>query len=62
MVTALVLQGNETGVDLGARFVPIEFKEGKLTKKQLLELVTQVGLAWVAERAELLPYQVFLVF
>ena len=56
----------------GARFVLIEFKEGKLpegppesvklTKKQLLELATRVGLALEAERAHLLPYQVFLVF
>jgi 2-polyprenyl-3-methyl-5-hydroxy-6-metoxy-1,4-benzoquinol methylase len=56
----------------GARLVLIEFKEGKLsegpsesvelTKRQLLELVTQAGLALEAERAELLPYQVFLVF
>ena len=56
----------------GARFVLIEFKEGKLpegppeaakiTRKQLLELVTQAGLALEAEKADLLPYQVFLVF
>jgi ubiquinone/menaquinone biosynthesis C-methylase UbiE len=56
----------------GARFVLIEFKEGKLpegppeaakiTGKQLLELVTQAGLALESERGDLLPYQVFLVF
>jgi len=56
----------------GARFVLIEFKEGKLpegppesvklTKKQLLELVSQAGLQLEAEKADLLPYQVFLVF
>jgi hypothetical protein len=56
----------------GARFVLIEFKEGKLPegppesakipRKQLVELVTQAGLALEAEKADLLPYQVFLVF
>jgi SAM-dependent methyltransferase len=56
----------------GARFVLIEFKEGKLPegppesvkipRKQLVELVTRAGLALEAERADLLPYQVFLVF
>ncbi len=56
----------------GARFVLIEFREGKLPegppesakipKKQLLELVSQAGLALEAEKADLLPYQVFLVF
>ena len=56
----------------GARFVLIEFKEGKLpegppesvklTKKQLLELMSQAGLALEAEKTDVLPYQVFLVF
>jgi len=56
----------------GARFVLIEFKEGKLPegppeavkipKKQLVEMVSQAGLRFDSERPELLPYQVFLVF
>src|ERR1035437_4568526 len=56
----------------GARFVLIEFKEGKLPegppeavkipRKQLIELVSQAGLALEAEKADLLPYQLFLVF
>jgi len=56
----------------GARFVLIEFKEGKLPegppepvkipKKQLVEMVSQAGLAFESERMELLPYQVFLTF
>jgi SAM-dependent methyltransferase len=56
----------------GARFVLIEFKEGKLPegppegakipRKQLIELVSQAGLPLEAEKADLLPYQVFLVF
>ena len=57
---------------LGARFVLIEFKEGKLPegppeavkipRKQLIELVSQAGLSLEAEKADLLPYQLFLVF
>jgi ubiquinone/menaquinone biosynthesis C-methylase UbiE len=56
----------------GARFVLVEFKEGKLPegppeavkipRKQLIELVNQAGLTLEAEKADLLPYQVFLVF
>ena len=56
----------------GARFVLIEFKEGKLpegppesvklSRKQLLELMGQAGLVVEAEKADVLPYQVFLVF
>ena len=56
----------------GARFVLVEFKEGKLpegppeavkiSRQQLIELVTQAGLPLESERPELLPYQVFLVF
>ena len=56
----------------GARFVLVEFKEGKLPegppeavkipRKQLIELVSQAGLPLEAEKADLLPYQVFLVF
>jgi len=56
----------------GARFVLIEFKEGKLAegppeaaripRKQLVELVSQAGLPFESEKTDLLPYQVFLVF
>ncbi len=56
----------------GARFVLIEFKEGKLPegppesakipRKRLVELVTQAGLQYESDHPELLPYQVFLVF
>jgi ubiquinone/menaquinone biosynthesis C-methylase UbiE len=56
----------------GARLVLIEFKEGhlpegppesaKITRAQMLELMTKAGLTLVSERAELLPYQTFLVF
>jgi len=56
----------------GARLVLIEFKEGKLpegppeavklTKRQLLELVGQAGLALESEKSDVVPYQVFLVF
>ncbi|MGE5359802.1 MAG: class I SAM-dependent methyltransferase [Bacteroidota bacterium] len=56
----------------GARLVLIEFKEGnlpegppeaaKITRAQMLELVTQAGLTLASERADLLPYQTFLVF
>ena len=56
----------------GARFVLIEFKEGKLPegppeavkipRKQLVEMVGQAGLRFESEKPDLLPYQVFLVF
>jgi ubiquinone/menaquinone biosynthesis C-methylase UbiE len=56
----------------GARFVLVEFKEGKLPegppeavkipRKQLIELVSWAGLPLESEKADLLPYQVFLVF
>jgi ubiquinone/menaquinone biosynthesis C-methylase UbiE len=56
----------------GARLVLIEFKEGnlpegppetaKITRAQMLEMVTQSGLRLTAERTDLLPYQTFLVF
>jgi len=56
----------------GARFVLIEFKEGKLPegppqavkipRKQLVELVSHAGLPFESEKVGLLPYQVFLVF
>ena len=55
-----------------ARFVLVEFKEGKLpegppeavkiARKQLIELVSLAGLSLESEKADLLPYQVFLVF
>ena len=34
----------------------------KIARAQMLELVTKAGLALVSERADLLPYQTFLVF
>ena len=55
-----------------ARFVLVEFKEGKLPegppeaikipRKRLVELVSQAGLPFESEKVGLLPYQVFLVF
>jgi ubiquinone/menaquinone biosynthesis C-methylase UbiE len=55
-----------------ARLLLIEFKEGplpegppesaKITRAQMLELTTKAGLTLVSERADLLPYQTFLVF
>jgi hypothetical protein len=56
----------------GALFVLVEFKEGKLPegppeavkipRKQLIEPVSQAELPFESEKADLLPYQVFLVF
>lgn len=56
----------------GSRLVLIEFKEGnlpegppesaKMSRAQTQELVTKAGLSLVFERADLLPYQTFLVF
>jgi ubiquinone/menaquinone biosynthesis C-methylase UbiE len=56
----------------GARLVLIEFKEGKLPegppeaakipRGQLIDLVTKAGFILHAERNDMLPYQVFLVF
>ncbi len=56
----------------GARLVLVEFKEGKLPegppeavkipRRQMVELVSQAGLPLDSEKADLLPYQVFLVF
>ena len=56
----------------GARLVLIEFKEGnlpegppesaKITRAQMLELVAKAGFTLASERADLLPYQTFLVF
>jgi SAM-dependent methyltransferase len=56
----------------GAKLVLVEFKEGdlpegppesvKITRTQMVELATDAGLSFDSERAELLPYQTFLVF
>jgi SAM-dependent methyltransferase len=56
----------------GAKLVLVEFKEGnlpegppesvKITRSQMVELAAKAGLALDAERADLLPYQSFLVF
>ena len=56
----------------GAKLALIEFKEGKLPegppeaakipRAQLVSLARQAGLMFDSEKAEILPYQVFLVF
>jgi SAM-dependent methyltransferase len=56
----------------GAKLVLVEFKEGnlpegppesvKITRAQMVELVAAAGLSLDSERADLLPYQTFLVF
>ena len=56
----------------GARLVLIEFKQGdlpegppesmKIPRDDLVQLVSDAGLVLAGERAELLPYQNFLVF
>jgi ubiquinone/menaquinone biosynthesis C-methylase UbiE len=56
----------------GAKLALIEFKEGKLpegppesakiSRSQLLSLMAEARLTFEAEKVELLPYQVFLVF
>lgn len=56
----------------GARLVVIEFKEGKLpegppaavklSRAQIIGLVTNAGLVLSSEKPHLLPYQTFLVF
>jgi SAM-dependent methyltransferase len=56
----------------GAKLVLIEFKEGnlpegppesvKITRAQMVELAVKAGLSLDSERADLLPYQTFLVF
>ena len=61
-----------TAMRSGARLVLIEFKEGdlpegppesvKIPRDQLVRLVTEAGLVRASERADLLPYQTFLVF
>ena len=61
-----------TAMRSGARLVLIEFKEGdlpegppesvKIPRDRLVELVTGAGLVLASERADLLPYQTFLVF
>jgi ubiquinone/menaquinone biosynthesis C-methylase UbiE len=57
---------------VGARLVLVEFKEGdlpegppesaKITRARMLELANKAGLTLASERADLLPYQTFLVF
>ena len=66
------LAGLARSLRSGARFALIEFKVGdlptgppeavKIPRAQLLELVTKAGFVLDSEHAELLPYQVFLVF
>lgn len=61
-----------TAMRSGATLVLIEFKEGdlpegppeavKISRDRLVELVTGAGLVLASERADLLPYQSFLVF
>jgi SAM-dependent methyltransferase len=56
----------------GARLVLVEFREGespegppesvKIPRAQMVHLALAAGLVLAAERADLLPYQVFLVF
>ena len=56
----------------GTRLVLVEFKEGdlpegppesvKITRAQMVELAAEAGLVLDSERADLLPYQTFLVF
>jgi SAM-dependent methyltransferase len=56
----------------GARLALIEFKEGdlpegppasvKITRAQIIDLVTKAGLVLDSEKPTLLPYQTFLVF
>jgi 2-polyprenyl-3-methyl-5-hydroxy-6-metoxy-1,4-benzoquinol methylase len=56
----------------GAKLVLVEFKEGnlpegppesvKITRAQTLDLMAGAGLVLASERADLLPYQTFLVF
>jgi 2-polyprenyl-3-methyl-5-hydroxy-6-metoxy-1,4-benzoquinol methylase len=56
----------------GAELVLIEFKEGelpegppesvKISRDELVQLVTDAGLVLASERADLLPYQTFLIF
>ena len=56
----------------GAKLVLVEFKEGnlpegppesvKITRAQMVELAAKAGLVLDAERADLLPYQTYLVF
>ena len=56
----------------GARLVLVEFKEGdlpqgppenmKITRKQMIQLVTNAGLKLKSDNEKLLPYQTFMVF
>ncbi len=60
------------GMASNARLVLIEFKEGdlpegppeavKISRDELVALVSRAGLVLESERADLLPYQTFLVF
>lgn len=60
------------GMPPGSRLALIEFKEGdlpegppesaKIPREELVKLVTNAGLVLTSERANLLPYQTFLVF
>lgn len=69
---ALWLRRVVTRMQTGARLVLIEFKEGdlpegppesmKIPRDKLVQLVTDAGLVLTSERADLLPYQTFLVF
>jgi SAM-dependent methyltransferase len=59
-------------MNASARLVLIEFKEGalpegppetvKISRAEMIELATRAGLKLESERADLLPYQTFLVF
>jgi SAM-dependent methyltransferase len=61
-----------TAMRSGAKLVLVEFREGdlpegppesvKIPRHALVRLVTDSGLALASERADLLPYQTFLVF
>ena len=61
-----------TAMRSGATLVLIEFKEGdlpegppesvKIPRNRLVQLVTGAGFVLSSERADLLPYQTFLVF
>ena len=56
----------------GSKLVLIEFKEGdlpegppesmKISRDKLISLVTEAGLVFDSEHANLLPYQTFLIF
>ena len=66
------LSAISTAMKSGAALVLIEFKAGdlpegspealKIPRDRLAELVTGAGLVLASDRADLLPYQTFLVF